>query len=348
MSIESVISRVKMFFKASGRPNNLKVPNPAGGGITYGWEETASGRRLTALVAQEVLEGNLQRDDAAIATFLLCLAYWLEKADPGSPVTCHLTVKASPEQPSGIKLRHLRRSLFILNEYQSLFPGRFVVDAPGLAWSWPKETLLTDPESDRSNASTAKPSDRVRESWLERQFVEDPRLLSGFPDRVAPPSRFYRQFPVGLFDGTVSSRTHWTPGGGSQVDLWGHSQDGKTLHLIELKGDGNNKAGIIPEAFYYARLLGYARSARRSAGIPKIGCQPEWDGFNAARAADRIVMWLIAPKFHPLLLTARASPLEWFNTALSVEGIEFRILPFELVKEGIGQWRTEEVWPVPL
>ena len=139
---------------------------------------------------------------------------------------------------------------------------------------------------------------------------------------------------------------HRTPGRNSQVDLWGTSDRGDTLHLFELKtakNRDNRKVGIIPEALYYARLLHYVRS-----GLPDGG-QISWmrsaDGLEAARAAKRIIVWLAAPEYHPLVRRNGESPLEWINNGIQSQGMEFRVLPI-LKRDGKPTaWKTDEMWP---
>lgn len=345
MGIDVVLKTVRQHLKHLGRPNMVKVPESGTGRIQYSWKDESERRRITARIPRRILEENMQRDDSAIATFLLCLAYWYEKASPGLPVECVLSVDSPADSARGVRLTHLRRSLFLIDQYKKLFPKRFVFDGPGLAWDWPTRPILNDPKNNRESGSTAMPKKRIRESRLERQITKGEGLLRGFPDKANPPVFFQRQFPVGLFEGRVDGNSHWTPGGNSQVDLWGTSKDGKVLHFVELKAAENQKTGIIPEAFYYARLLGYLRSGKKTAGTPEIQCQSDWSGYRAACAAERVIMWLSAPSFHPLLLVAGHSPLEWFNAALSAESIEMRILPFDLGVEGIERWGQERGWP---
>ena len=194
--------------------------------------------------------------------------------------------------------------------------------------------MINTPQGERGSPRKGGP---LSEHNLEVQITDTPALRQHFSEHVADLAFFRRQLPLGLFDTTISKATAWTPGGSSQADLWGTSENGETLHLFELKTKGNTPLGIIPEAFYYGRLLHHIR-----VGLPD-GRQIDGsgDGFEAAREAERIVVWLIAPRLHPLVFSLGGSPLRWLNTGL---GLEFRFLPFELDERGKISWRHGEVW----
>jgi hypothetical protein len=171
------------------------------------------------------------------------------------------------------------------------------------------------------------------EHTLEVQLTHSPALRKSFP---CPISQFRRQLPVGLFKDNVSTATSLTPAKASQVDMWGMSIDGKTAHLVELKASGNTSVGILPEALYYARLLHKVRVGEFLGGGKEL---------DALRSADRIIMWLIAPHYHPLIYSFGTTPLIWFNDAMLADAVELRILPIDVDATGCTGWRTRDMWP---
>lgn len=145
-----------------------------------------------------------------------------------------------------------------------------------------------------------------------------------------------RQLPVGLFTKVVSKPTQWTPAGASQVDLWALSPDRVTLHLFELKVEGNMPLGILPEALYYTRLLHYVRTCGVDGRI--VRGEGELDRIlrDERSPIRQISMWLSAPRIHPLLgprftegkgTKIRATPLERLNDAMSIDGVQFSVAP---------------------
>ena len=286
----------------------------------------------------DALAADFQKDLAAAPSFLFCLAFWLEKA-AGASTTCRIRVRGTPPM-AGAKLLHWRRSLFLLHEVEAIIPDRFAVEAPD-RWRWPDRPVLNASKSARSSAAG---DDDKPEHRLEAYLCREPAALDTFSAVVTPITRFRRQLPVGLFDGEVSKATAWTPGGASQIDLWAQSPDGKILHVFELKalarnGKPNAKVGIIPEALYYSRLLHHVRvglgDGRRVAG--------GGEGVDAARKAEKIVMWLVAPAYHPLAFLGGETPLEWLNAGMAGDGVEFRVLPVELDEDGfLAAWCPEK------
>jgi len=287
------------------------------------------------------LAADFQKDLATAPSFLVCLAYWRERAT-GVETRCCVQVHGVPPT-AGAKLLHWRRSLFLLHELETIIPDRFVVEAPD-RWRWPARPVLNAPGSVRSSDAS---TDNHPEHRLEAYLCREPDALDSFCVEVTPIRRFRRQLPVGLFEGKVSKASAWTPGGASQVDLWAQSPDGRTLHLFELKahnrrGVANAKVGIVPEAMYYARLLHHVRvglgDGRRIEG--------GGEGVEAARKAEKIVMWLVAPAFHPLVYPDVETPLAWLNAGMAGDGVEIRVLPIELDEDGLlAAWRPENGWP---
>lgn len=106
----------------------------------------------------------------------------------------------------------------------------------------------------------------VGNPWLMMQRVKNVRgekaLEMGLEASLSFRERFdlsnvMRQWPVGLYKGSVTDATGHFPGDASQIDLLGVS--GEDLYLFELKvGDetrDNKKAGALSEVFFYACVM---------------------------------------------------------------------------------------------
>ncbi len=313
----------------------IRVPNP---GIT--WSADEQGSRVVALrveVDQAVLDRNMQTNSASWVSFLLGLAYFLELAQKGGPVRCegHILGNLKPRTRG-----HRWRSLFLLSEMARLLPERLTI-TPALPDVWqgianpminsPRTGSICEKEGTRWQDLLNKKGE-LTERALECQIFEHPEPLLQALKGEDPPIKMRSQFPVGLFEKEVSKATHLTPGGTSEVDLWGQSRSKKILHLFELKKPGNQMVGILTEAFYYTMLL-------KAVKTRNIECnKPDWPGYQALKKADRIVMWLTAEGFHPLIANKKRTPLALFNQALKPEGVEFRLLRYQLKGNRIMGW----------
>lgn len=330
---QRVITPVWQHLQRLGGTRNVEVTS------LVDWDlEQGQGLELVARMPGELLNEDFQQADAAAPTYLLCLAYWLQQAQPAT-VTCRLEVLASP--PPGGKARgHRRRSLFLLDQYAALLSDRFSVVFEGQQerWEWPSYAVFNSP----GDRPALKQATRQDEYQLEKQICEDEQLRQDFNDNVAPIQQFDRQLPVGLFETEVKGRRCWTVCGKSAVDLWSVSPDQRTFHLFELKDRANDKAGIIAEAFYYARLLHHVQT-----GLPN-GKQIRLTGpeLQLQRQARRTVMWLTAPDYHPLVFGGGDTPLAWLNAQTEPQGLSLRVLPFELdARHRITRWCPERAWP---
>jgi hypothetical protein len=272
---------------------------------------------------------NLQNDLPATPFFALCIAWWFERAT-GQRADVRIRLIGGAPTNLGAQL-HVRRAQFLLDETARLLGSRFTV-SPAPGWRWPARPILNAPRVGRSDRHNRDP---LSEHALAVHISSTQPLIRAFP---APVAFLHRQFPVGLFDGVVSKATAWTPGGASQLDLWGPSPDGRVLHPIELKTVRNSKVGILPEALYYLRLLQYVRRGQVGGGHPDL---------DYIRRADRIVMWLVAPEWHPLVYLRGQSPIAWLNEAMVGDGVEMRVLPIDVDTGGRVTWRLTDAWPRP-
>lgn len=310
---------------------NIQVPS----GAEWRVEQRPDGVSLHLDIDARALSQNFQTDLAAAPSFLICLSYWLERAT-GSRVSA--SVHVSGEAPSeGTRKLHWNRATFLLDQFQAVLSERLTFHPPG-AWRWPRSPMLNSATDERTVEATidARP-EHVLETFLCRNNAAKDELAA----LIGPIGPLARQLPLGLFEGRVAAACRWTPGGNSQIDLWAPSADGRTVHLFELKADGNMHVGILPEAFCYSRLMHHVRVGLVD-GTKVAGDSAALD---AVRAAERIKMWLVVPSVHPLLLTRNASPLEWLNAGMRQDGVEIGILPIAIKDGVVGRWLTDERWP---
>lgn len=329
---QSVVAPVRAFLD---RPVRVPFESEAG---AWTVSTKANGEvEVMLTVSADRLAMNMQTDDAASPFFLLSFAYWLERAIPGTRTTCKIVVTPSSSIQNTSQAQHLRRSMFLLAELTRLLPERVSLVIPeGLAWAWPASPIFNAEGEERNHESGVG-----GEAELERFLCRDGQALESFRE-LEPVAGFRSQMPVGLFDQNVTRATTWTPSKKSAVDMWAPSPDGRVLHLFELKDAGNAPLGILSEAVYYGLLLGYVRS---TGGNSSIQVLPKAVGLTAARNATRIVMWLVAPSFHPLVFEKQDSPLSWLNTAAQEWGVEFRILPIAWAPPASLTWHTSKRWP---
>lgn len=336
--------------------HRIDVPGARLSGVEWeaAWDHSGRILDLGVTLPLAAFHQNLQTDLPAAPSFLLCLAYWMERlpAREGCVVRCTCSIDSAgwtgPSLPSTKTDRHIWRSLFLVKELERLFPDRLICNYPGGVppWRWPTQPRFNSPGNRPGPQGDQQLPIRVREADMELHMAGNATVIAAFPVQGPDaPTEMSRQLPVGLFEGPVARHTAVSPGGKSQVDLWCFSRDRRVLHLFELKIDGNQKVGIIPEALYYARLIGYART-----GFPcPWGASILQDERNGKAPADlstvqRIVMWLTAPDFHPLVWSAAGTPLEWFNQALQPSAIEFRIAKYLPVQPAVPGASSSVHW----
>ena len=307
--VNEILKRIRKYVKNPA----IRLPES----VKWGVKREPNGDMLVCVeTTAQQLARNMQENVPSAPVFALCLAYWYKQATGTTSRT--QVVVTGPPPSDRVALLHWRRSQFILSELSACLRGRLKCTLPA-KWTWPKEPVINKELGVREAGDVSTGGEHA----LEVKIATSEQFLASMREVCPDFKGFERQMPIGLFDGRPRKYGNWTPGGKSQVDLWGTSDGGKTIHLFELKAKGNKKVGILSEAFYYARLLHYVRT-----GVPGIGpITGDGGSLRAVRNAKRIVTWLTAPEYHPLVYSPVASPLEWVNSAFADDGLEFRILP---------------------
>jgi hypothetical protein len=300
------------------------------------WDvSTARGAPLLSLeLPHAVLAENLQTNGPATPFFLLCFAWWhahITRTDP------FLRVSIVGDPPTdAAAVRHLRRSRIALEALTAALGDRIVVE--GLSGDpWPAAPVFNAPNQVRGSDLGGKGPEHM----VEVQLTDERNHAESVPAGDLTIDRFRRQLPLGLFDGEVARSAHWTPGQGAQADLWATSPDGSVFHLFELKVKGNETVGILPELLTYLWLIHRARAGLPDGRTFRGGAE----GLEAARRAERLVGWTLAPHLHPLLGSASATPMRWLADGLR-DRIDLGMLFYRDVggSRPFGGWDTERTW----
>jgi hypothetical protein len=110
-----------------------------------------------------------------------------------------------------------------------------------------------------------------------------------------------RQFPVGVFAGSVARANRVFTGGKSAIDILG-IDDSRTLWLFELKARTNLRVGALSELFFYSAVIHDVLTDREHWGFhapaSTLGAHI---GPEDVLTCERIVACLMAPPLHPLL-----------------------------------------------
>ena len=141
----------------------------------------------------------------------------------------------------------------------------------------------------------AKKEAQNKEASLERNIID---IWRG----VHANDIFNHQLPVGLFVGKVCKKNHFTPGQGSQIDIWRISED--VLRVYELKDEGNKGIGIISELMYYANVIHLLLNG--NINVPQIkteNLRGEKDFYEKvqSKTIKNLEAIFFANKFHPLI-----------------------------------------------
>ncbi len=320
--LDSVIDRVGEYLGVS-KPKDL-LPEADGWSAD---QEDGGPIRIRVGVEAATLEDDLKKDGASDPSRAFCLAAWLSSM--GEPSRAEIVVTGAGFRQSPA----MRRAVFVLNEYETLLP-RLMSVSSGAAWRWP-----TDPVFNVERSRSLRKPARGREGKLARVLAGDRELRQTLEVLDGPVEPLRELLPVGLYDDSVSPDTHWTPAGKSAIDLWTRTRDRKIMHLFELHAGRKGPVGILAEALYYARMLGYVRDRRT------IEYAPQADGMSAARNCREIKMWLATANMHPLVWHPKrgSAPIEQLNAALTRRRVSFGVMP---VTPDPPALHVEQRWPV--
>ncbi|PIQ13112.1 MAG: hypothetical protein COW70_06435 [Hydrogenophilales bacterium CG18_big_fil_WC_8_21_14_2_50_58_12] len=268
---------------------------------------------MQLFLTRKAVVHNMQDDVAALEGWLLALKAW--------GVIGNVQLKWDvPEMldEDVVKKSHYQRFLYRVTWFEKLFGSWFKV-APECVEHLKASKVIGESKVAPLRVNAAKkpnsvPDARSKESRLEEYLAE------GWLAETFALNKVGRQFPVGLFENTISQKTSIFAGGKSAIDLVGIEDKAKRLWVFELKAEGNESMGIISELFFYVLFMrdvilgafelqdvegdaeeGDAKKGRLTLGQQKRGEIKEIRGC------------LLAPKFHPLLDNNRV--IDLLNTA---------------------------------
>lgn len=325
-------------------PTGKGTPSP----IRWALDGEGSSEVLEVRMPLSILDENLQTSFVAAPMYAFAVAFWARLLHGRIGLVRAVLERTGRESADEPEILHRRRSLLLWSEMARLFerprpecPIRFELKSDEL-WRWPADPWLNR----EGQRGPAKKNDK-REHTFELSLLENPEARKSFRPKI---EGFARQLPVSLFDGdprVPRGYTRWTPGGKSAVDVWsaGRDERGRIFHAFELKADGNAEVGILSEALSYALLLNAVKRGTVAAGEIRGTSQ----ALDAIRDSKRRVMWLVAPSFHPLVVSTaggvRRSPVEWLTAGVSREGLELQLLPVELADNRWKAWRFDQAIP---
>ena len=135
------------------------------------------------------------------------------------------------------------------NEHFNRFVYRLTKFVQSYDWVSPKKKLPAMPallycSAPNGNAAVKGKHPKGSEGWIECDFIEK---------NVGRYDAIDHQLPVGLFDGKVSAKTHYTPGRLSQIDIWAIKDE--EMFIFELKKPKNCPLGIISELMFYTNVV---------------------------------------------------------------------------------------------
>lgn len=272
---------------------------------------------------------NMQVDSAAFEGWILVLKTWLPDI---KYVELDFTVpEITVERFGNPQAGHYNRFLYRLNNMLRLFPAWFFVHESKQSlvkefvyWLESNTCLLNHSLEERKSVIETEKMERQIESWFA--FEEGKSLLCNRWSING--DKLFNQLPIGVFHEKIAAPNAIFTRGASAIDLWGVSQDGKDLHLIELKCGNNKSIGVISEIlFYIAVLYDTCISDKPLFSFGRYGKSEDTNDMlalkNEGQRFGRLIAHVLAEKFHPLF----SSNLE----ALIAEGLSSLDIGFDRV-----------------
>ena len=168
------------------------------------------------------------------------------------------------EEIGEINVGHYNRFLYRIMKFNETYP--FVIISDRLKKHYGKFYFKFDEQYYSFCSSELCVNEPLKEADCnnkpemikEKKLSDNPETLIAETEQlfgITMQKNIYRQLPVGIFKEAKHKCNAVFTGGASAIDLWGISEDRKSLCIYELKIEGNEKVGIISELFFYANLL---------------------------------------------------------------------------------------------
>lgn len=141
----------------------------------------------------------------------------------------------------------------------------------------------------------------IEAAFAETQAGKDKLTELTKSEFIIDSDMIHRQLPVGLFLGELSEDAQIFTGGKAAIDLWGLSEDRRTLAIFELKAK-NPMIGIVTELFFYANYMNDLingafkpdpKSAKKDRGYSKL--------VEAIETIQQVKAYMLADTLHPLI-----------------------------------------------
>lgn len=249
---------------------------------------------------------NMQVDSAAFEGWILILKTWLSdikyvELDFAVP---EMHVERYGNPPAG----HYNRFLYRLHNMLRLFPDWFFVHESKQSivegfvhWLESNTCLLNHSLQERKSVIETEKLERQIESWFAYEEGKDFLCNRWGIDG----DRLFNQLPIGVFHEKIAAPNAIFTRGASAIDLWGVSQDGQDLHLIELKCGDNKGIGVISEVlFYIAVLYDTCISEKPLFSFGRYGKSEDTKDMlalqNGGKRFGRLIAHVLAETYHPL------------------------------------------------
>lgn len=264
---------------------------------SYDYEIDKRKKNLIIKLKASGLKANMQDNESAFESWAIILKFYL--SDLINTVTIDWE-----EIDSSVKEGeyHFNRFIYRVAKFAQTY------DWVLLAKSIPQMPTILVCNYPNGGAAEKKEHAIGSEGWIECNYVEKEKSHYDVINH---------QFPVGLFDYTVSKYTHFTTGQKSAIDIWAIKD--RQLFVFELKKPGNIPLGIISELMFYINVMNdlllhriqYKDDGKLEKAIEK-NHRGFGDFYNLYRSGriDKINAVLLADQFHPLI---NSKLLEFIN-----------------------------------
>lgn len=238
---------------------------------------------------------NMQEDNTAFEGWMLALKFWLPELKDSQ-------INLQWKKPANCLDPHYQRFLYRVERFRDYFSwmnfdGGMLADSE---MNKHQNLFLNAGNRETPINTSAGAFEGLTEHDIEVLYASDGKAQSELVKMLdINRSTIKRQLPVGLFKNKVTVKNNIFTAKKSAIDLWAIGNDGKTLHIFEIKKD-NAKVGAITEMFFYAQLL--ADVQRKRVRILESGIE------QMINNTSMIQCHLLTNEPHPLLSHNILSP----------------------------------------
>lgn len=267
-------------------------------------------RTLTITLSDAGVVANMQDNNSAFEGWAICLKYWLKDYIDTIVIDWNTRIELSNQNIR----QHYERFKYRIHKFTKTY-----------AWAHTKNYCANFYEEKMKNwvinypTQNADPNANNEEAILERNYIE---MHKDCYDSIN------QQLPVGIFDEIICNSNSIMPGGKGQIDIWAISN--KTLHIFELKVDGNEKIGIISELMFYVNIMFDVMSHKIK--YPKEAENANFRSFEFLYDAykkkniQKIQACFLTKKLHPLITNEVIKEMNDFYS-LNLPTIKYLHLP---------------------